>query len=324
MSRVTIKSIANDLGISHMTVSRALANSPKVQKETRAAVQKRARELGYVKSAVAMVMRGDAPKIVGLLLPNIVNEFYARFANDMAAACDAQSQQLIIHLTNDDLTAQQQALDRLQEVQAASVVMVPALRHGNEGAPFAGTMRVIELIRQDNDTESTAALLVDDGPAINEAVTHLANAGHKDIAYIGANHELSSGRNRLNAFLRGAEAAGLNVAESLIRTGVPTFAMGRSHAKNIIDSGTATAMVCGGFEISNGVLSAVLERSNRTTQEIAFIGYGDPSFYDWVDNGVSTIQVPVTELAERAAKMVALEAGESAASASFAARLILR
>ena len=73
--RVTIKSIAKDLGISHMTVSRALSNHPNVLQETRDAVQKRARELGYVKSAAAKAMRGDDTRIVGLLLPNILNDF---------------------------------------------------------------------------------------------------------------------------------------------------------------------------------------------------------------------------------------------------------
>ena len=49
--RVTIKSIARDLGISHMTVSRALSNHPHVQKETREAILRRADELGYVKES---------------------------------------------------------------------------------------------------------------------------------------------------------------------------------------------------------------------------------------------------------------------------------
>ena len=124
--RVTIKSIAEDLGISHMTVSRALSNHPNVLKETREAVLKRARELGYVKSAAARAMRGDETRIVGLLLPNIVNEFYARFANTMALACEAQSLQLIIHLTGDDPGAEEKALERLHEVQAQGVVMVPS------------------------------------------------------------------------------------------------------------------------------------------------------------------------------------------------------
>ena len=324
MSRVTIKSIASDLGISHMTVSRALSNSPNVQKETREAVQKRARELGYVKSAAAMVMRGDAPKIVGLLLPNIVNEFYARFANDMAMACDAHSLHLIIHLTNDDVAIEQQALDRLQEVQATSVVTVPAPRQTGQTAPSAGSMRVIELIRQGACKDQNPAILVDDRPAIRAAVGHFAKTGHRNIAYIGGSRDLSSGRSRLDAFLRGAKDVGLAIADDLVHTGAPSFAMGRAQAETIIANGRATALLCGGFEISNGALSALIENSKNSATEMAFIGYGDPSFYAWVDNGVSTIRVPVKELALRAVEMVTNTDQPKSEQTSFPAQLIIR
>ena len=324
MSRVTIKSIAKDLGISHMTVSRALANSPKVQKKTRDAVQKRARELGYVKSAAAMMMRGDTPRIVGLLLPNIVNEFYARFANDMAVACDQHSLHLIIHLTNDDVAIEQQALDRLQEVQATSVVMVPAPRQSDQEAPITGSMEAIDLIRRGRISDPNPAILVEDGPAIRAAVCHIAKAGHRDIAYIGANSELSSGRTRLDAFLIGLAEAGLSVSQDLIHTGAPSFAMGRVQAETILRTGRATALLCGGFEISNGALSALIETSRGPKTELAFIGYGDPSFYAWVNKGVSTIRVPVTELALRAVEMATATDKPTSGQTSFPARLIIR
>ena len=85
--RVTIKSIARDLGLSHMTVSRALSGHGNVHPDTRDKVLARAREVGYVRSSAANAMRGDPTGIVGLLLPNIVNEFYARFANTLALLC---------------------------------------------------------------------------------------------------------------------------------------------------------------------------------------------------------------------------------------------
>ena len=116
--RITIKTIASDLGVSHMTVSRALSGHPSVRRETREAIVKRAAELGYTRNAAARAMRGDGTQIVGLLLPNILNEFYARFANSLALACEEGGYHLIIHLTNDDALVERQSLGRLREVQA--------------------------------------------------------------------------------------------------------------------------------------------------------------------------------------------------------------
>ncbi|MEP2715144.1 LacI family DNA-binding transcriptional regulator [Pseudophaeobacter sp.] len=325
MARVTIKTIAQDLGVSHMTVSRALSDNPNVQKETREAVHKRARELGYVKSSVAMVLRGDSPRIAGLLLPNIVNEFYARFANEMALACEAQSWQLIIHLTNDDPKAEQKALDRLREVQATSVVMVPAPGGAKEPLASSASMQVIELIRQSSPDSGNPAILVEDRSAIHAAVQHLADAGHRQVAYIGADSNLTSGQGRLQAFCDGTKAAGFPASLDLICTGAPSFDMGRRHAQRILAQGQATALVCGGFEISNGALSAIMDAKAEQGDGIAFVGYGDPSFYAWLDRGLTTIQVPVTQLAQRAAEMVtSTHRSDESKQSSFLAQLIIR
>lgn len=306
--RVTIKSIAKDLGISHMTVSRALSDHPNVQKDTRDAVRRRAAELGYVKSAAATAMRGDGTAIVGLLLPNIVNEFYARFANSLAEACETFSYQLIIHLTNDDAATEAKALKRLREVQAMATIMVPAPGTGPSTPLHLGGMNIIQLIRHRPMTGTEHLVLVEDGDAIRDAVVNLFERGHTRIAYIGANSELSSGRGRLEAFRAGLVASNLKEEPSLIKTGNPSYQMGGEFAREILSAGKASAIVCGGFEISNGALNALLESQVAQNGKFGFIGYGDPSFYSWIDGGISTIQIPVVPLAQQALQL--LRAGE--------------
>lgn len=302
--RVTIKSIAKDLGISHMTVSRALSDHPNVQKDTRDAVRRRAAELGYVKSAAATAMRGDGTAIVGLLLPNIVNEFYARFANNLAEACEAFSYQLIIHLTSDDVDAEAKALKRLREVQAMAAIMVPAPGTEPSTTLHLDGMNIIQLIRHRPMTGTEHLILVEDGDAIRDAVVNLFERGHTRIAYIGANSELSSGRGRLEAFRAGLVASNLKEEPCLIKTGNPSFRMGGEFAREILTAGKATAIVCGGFEISNGALNALLESQIGHSGKFGFIGYGDPSFYSWIDGGISTIQIPVLPLAQQALQLL--------------------
>lgn len=328
MSRVTIKSIGKDLGISHMTVSRALSGHPNVQKTTREAVMKRAQELGYVKSAAANAMRGDKTDIVGLLLPNITNEFYARFANTLSQSCRERSLHLIIHLTGDDTALERMSLERLREVQARAVVMVPAPGKSDDLETLLQSMRVIQLIRQRPMSTPNSALLVDDHSALHDAVVQLAQQGHRSIGYIGADTDLSSGRERLQAFKHGLKSAKLRGAKRLVLTGAPSFEMGRDNAIKLLDAGEVTAMVCGGFEISNGALSILMEREIHPSRDIGFIGYGDPSYYARVYGGVSTIEVPVDELAYQAAELLAedlsAQTEDSPDTAGLEARLVLR
>ncbi|MEM1388666.1 MAG: LacI family DNA-binding transcriptional regulator [Pseudomonadota bacterium] len=324
--RVTIKSIADDLGISHMTVSRALSEHPNVQKETRDAVRRRARELGYVPSAAARAMRGDKSAIVGLLVPNISNDFYARFANAFAEACGEQGLQVIIHLTDDAFDAEADAMRRLREIQARAAVVVPAPspRPIPARADPPG-LDLVHLIRQRPGAGEGAAILVEDAPAIAEAVQHLAALGHRRIAYIGAPKNLSSGRARLAAYQDGLAQAGLNVDERRVFTDKPSFAMGYRMMQRVLVQREATAVLCGGFEISNGALKAAME-AQALEADLAFVGYGDPDFYSWVAGGLTTVAVPVDELAHCAAKVVSRqgEAARDAGAFGFEAKLVVR
>jgi len=305
-----------------MTVSRALSNHPNVREDTRRAVLERAREMGYVKSAAARTMRGDGTKIVGLLLPNIVNEFYARFADTLAKACERESYHLMIHLTNDDAAAERVAMDRMQEVQAEAVVMVPAPSDAAGQDQHPRPMKVIQLIRQRPAIYPVSSILVEDAGAIRDAVLHLAGQGHSRIGYIGADANLSSGRSRLLAFREGLRAAGLTEISDLVFTEAPSYEMGQRCAARILEQGRATVIVCGGVEISNGALSVFLGHS-REQAPVTFVGYGDPAFYAWVDEGISTVRVPVDSLAHQAMQMI-MSDGTGEQQAVHAAELIIR
>lgn len=308
-----------------MTVSRALSNHPNVQKETRDTILKHARALGYVKSAAAKAMRGDQTKIVGLLLPNIVNEFYARFANTMALACEDASLQLIIHLTNDDISAEEQALERLHEIQAQAVVLVPSPGESISETPHLRSMRVIQLIRQRELDLPNDTILVADSPALSQSVCQLASEGHLNIAYIGAGPELSSGRARLKAYKTGLTESGIRLNNDLVCLGDPSHQMGSDFAQHILDKTQATALICAGFEISNGALQAIMDNNLDPTKAFGFIGYGDPSFYSWINGGISTIQVPVDQLAQKAVALLTAPADRTTSSEyAFEAKLILR
>lgn len=324
-NRVTIKSIARDLGISHMTVSRALSDHPNVRPDTRKAVQEHARTVGYVRNAAAKAMRGDGTKIVGLLLPNIVNEFYARFANTLAQSCEDYSLHLIIHLTNDDPDTELRAFERLHEVQAMSVIHVPAPGAVQNVAAHLAGVNVIQLIREQEMGQPVSSILVEDHGAIGAAVQHLAGLGHQAIGYIGADARLSSGRARRRAFEAGLASAGLVVDADWITLGAPDFSTGQKSAGRLLAERKVTAIVCGGFEVSNGALSVVLEARQDAVQGMGFVGYGDPSYYTWLNGGVSTIAMQVDELAQEAARLAAcpptdLNINRRAFEASFVPR----
>ena len=321
--RATIKSIAKDLDLSHMTVSRALSGHPNVKTATRKIILEHARKLGYVRNSAANAMRGGPTAIVGLLLPNIINEFYARFANTLALLCADQGYDLVIHLTNDEAEREYQSLVRLHSLQAATVIMVPTPVAHPDTARFHDHMRLIEFIRTRPETKAVGRLLIEDAPSIATAVESLAKAGRMRIAFIGADESMSSGRGRVTAYRAALGKFSLPPDPALIRTGAPGFAMGRREMNTLLDrSAPPDGVICGGFEISNGALDACLRRDVDLPGSLSFVGFGNPSAYQWIAGGISTIDLSADDIAERA--MTLLVDGTAIGEISSPTRFLIR
>lgn len=288
-----------------MTVSRALSGNENVSAKTRQSVMEHATLIGYVKNSAATTMRGEQTAIVGLLLPNIINEFYARIANSLGLLCTDAGFDLVIHLTNDDYDQEVKSLLRLEALQARAVIRVPTPSPSTDQLNHTLGPRLINLIRTRDEENCAGSLLLDDGISINAAVNHLVKKGYQRIGYIGAAENLSSGRQRLAAFTEALRKNGHERDEHLICTGAPSYNMGRDFMLALLDTPTPPdALVCGGFEISNGALEACLTRNINMPGKLAFVGYGDPSFYRWIAGGITTITVSEHDVASRAIEMV--------------------
>lgn len=311
--RIGVKSIAADLGISHMTVSRALSGHPNVSAKTRALVLARAAELDYVPSAAARVMRGEKTRIVGLLLPNLTNAFYASFADALARFCGEAGFHLNINLTNDNSTEELAAVKRLRELDAFALVMVPTGDIDPNLENLFGDTEIVQLVRRSPMSRPATYLGIDERPALLAAVARLVAAGHKRIGYIGADAGLSSGAARLAAFKEGIVVAHGDPEATLVHVGHPSFETGIAGV-NFMMAGDAapTALVTGGFEISNGALEACLDDNLDIPKQLAFVGFGDSSFYRWVKGGITTIGLPVEAMAMAAvAHLSAVASGET-------------
>ncbi|BDU39148.1 LacI family DNA-binding transcriptional regulator [Vibrio nigripulchritudo] len=298
--RVTIKSIANELGISHMTVSRALADSPKVKPDTKKLIQEKAAEMGYIPNQAAVSIRGGRSGVVGLLIPNIENEFYAAIANQMSIECARHNLQLMIGLTQDDPQEEVSAITRLLKHSAMSVVMVPTPNGSENAARLLSDVDTIQLIRTRQNIGESAEIVVNESNAFEEAVVTLTKAGCQNIAYIGGPGDLSTGRIRLESTQSALTKQNLPLHKHLTKLGAPSFELGLQAMNELLEmEETPDAVITAGFEISNGALTACLEKGVCLPESMRFVGYGDPSWYQWVNSGISTISISMQDIVDQ-------------------------
>lgn len=299
---VTIRDIAHHLGISHATVSRALAGHPRISALTKAQVVAAASAMGYVANASARTIRSKRSTLVGFVVPDFENDFYASVAKCVADLLAAKGFQLALSVTEDNPERETRDVRALIEARAAGIIVTPSVRPTVETIAMLRNVRAIQLVRRHPMLE-TDGVVIDDRKATYLATRHLLRYGHQAIAYVGGTSEISSGALRLRGCQQAMEEAGLDPPITALGAPRPEFAR-HAVTKMLQSNAGLTGLVLGSSELTLGALQALQAMGARLPDDISLVGYGDPAWFSLVGGGLTTVSLPISEIASIAVHLM--------------------
>ncbi|MFW6076360.1 MAG: LacI family DNA-binding transcriptional regulator [Hyphomicrobiales bacterium] len=295
---MTLKDLARELDLSPSTVARALSDHPHIASATKARVQQVAESRGYAVHLGARLMRNGRSTLIGLLVPDVQNYFYATVAKAMAQCCHERGFQLVLGNTEDDADNELAQLRGLREARAAGVIIVPSARPAEESVALLRRMRFVQLVRTMPGLEKESVFRLDDRGGLFEATDHLIALGHRRIAYIGGTLSLSTGSARFAGFRDAMEAAGLQVDDDLLAFGAPRAGFATDAFEAMwARPNRPTALVAGGSRITVGLLEAVTRLKVPVPEQLSLVGHGDAPWFSWWRDGLTTLALPVRDIA---------------------------
>ncbi|MBW3097153.1 LacI family DNA-binding transcriptional regulator [Pseudohoeflea coraliihabitans] len=303
----TIKDIAAALGVSHVTVSRALNDSPLVTEETKKRLREAAASMGYIPDAAAKQLRGGRSNIVGFILPDVENHFFSAIARVIAETLAASGMQLVLSISEDDPDLELRHVRSLCEARPKGIIITPVVNMHRETADLLANIPCKQLVRRHPLVESDV-IVSEDKTATRLAAQRLIDLGHRHIAYIGNGSEtLSTGADRAEGFYQAVWAA--PEVKATIKLGPPGPGHGYETAIELLtDPKRPTAIVLGSALFTIGTLQAIRETGLEVPRDISLIGYDDPDWFKVWGAGITTVALPIREMAMMAASLV----GESA------------
>lgn len=295
---VTTRDIADRVQLAVSTVGRALADDPRISEPTKIRVRQAATELGYVGNRAARMMRGASSNVVGLVIPDIRNSFYITVAHELSGIMAAQDYQLLLAETNDDRLLERRHVRELSASRAAGVVIAPTARPHEESVTLLRGIPHVQLLRK-HPLLGSQWFGLDDHRTLRDATTHLLKLGHTRIAYIGASSELPTGQQRLEGYTQALREAGLSRRANLVEMGAPSsIDHGREAARRLLKLPTRpTAIVLGSVQHTIGVLDELLKMGVDVPKDLSVIGFGDESAFGWWGPGLTTISLPISDVA---------------------------
>jgi len=318
----TIKLIASVLGLSHSTVSRALNGRPGVNNATRSRIEIEAARQGYVANRAAQMLKQRSSSVMGLVVPNIRNRFYASVARAMADAASKQARQVMLFTTDDDPRRESQSIRSLAGARARAVVIAATAHPEPETLELLNNLRTIQLLRRNAEIPGPV-VEVDDALGIELATTALLQAGHRRVAYIGALAELSTGRNRLMGYRRSLDRAGVVFDDQLVALRSPDVEDGVS-ALGLVLSSHPTGLVVGSPELAEGVVLELVRRRVDVPRQLSLVCYGDRDWQEMVYGGLTSVVLPEDELARTALALLLAPAESVAADVLLLPKLLER
>lgn len=311
---VTLKDLAEELGVAHTTVSRALSGHPRVHQATRERVEAAAQRLGYVANVGARAMRCGSDRLVGLVVPDMRNDFYNAAATSLAAHCAQAGYRMLLGVSDDDPQQEEQQVRTLRESRCAGVLITPSM------APTAHTVQwlrerpVVQLLRC-LPTIGKAHALVDDEDGVFRASRHLLDLGHRDIGYIGAPVGISTGHRRHAGHVRALRRYGLQGDPGRARLVSPRASFGAQAILSLLEEHPRmTAVTVASARLMLGVLGALNRSGVVVPRDLSLVCYGDTEWFEFTNPPITAVALPVEALAQQAAEtLFALLASDRAA-----------
>lgn len=296
----TIKDIAHRSGAGISTVSRVVNNSGYVSGATRERVEKAIADLEYRPNASARMMRSGRSNLIGILLPSIKVDFFARLAHRLEQALFALGYQTLICSTAEDLKHEIEYVSMLMAQQVDGVLVVSV---GGNGDAFSklkeAGIPILALDRQ-LDGLGTKSVRADHFSGGQLAAQHLIDLGHKVISVVGAPEHSEPVQLRAAGAADACRHSGLATPQTILGTDHSVQGCA-ALARQALDCTPRPSAIVATSDISAiGILHAARVLGISIPQDLSVTGFDDTPMASYVFPALTTVAQPIDRIAQEA------------------------
>jgi len=277
-----------------------------VADSTRERIKEHARAIGYIYNRRAASLRTSRSGIVGVVVHDIMNPFYAEILRSIETELDRSRQTFLLCNHYDKIEKQRTFLDTLLQLGADGVIMSPAIGTPPEDIRLAedNGMPVVLIARSVAGAE-VPAFRGDDAYGTALATNHLISLGHRRIAMVGGTDQTSTGRDRYLGYLSAMQKAGLDVPPSMRLAGPRTKQGGFEISGEFLAlREKPTAAVCWNDLVAIGLMNGIARAGLVPGVDISVTGYDDLEEAAIATPALTTVWNGQREVGRRAARVL--------------------
>lgn len=306
--KATLKQIAKELGVSVSTVSKALNNSAEISDATKAKIQEFAKLKNYKPNIVALNLKNRQTKTIGVILPNILNSFFAKVFTGIEKVAEEKGYHIITCISNESLEKEIHAMDLLSNGTVDGFILSISEESQkknyfdhfidciNDDVPIVMFDRVTDKVNCDK-------VVVDDLDSAFSATKHLLDTGCKKIALLSTIDNLSVGKLRAKGYFKALEESNFDYDENII---ILTDSSVEFDEK--LKLLFASQKIDGIFALDEHAavsgLKRGLESGYKVPENLSIIGFADGVWSKRLTPSLSTVSQHGPEIGETATRLL--------------------
>jgi LacI family transcriptional regulator len=302
---VTLADIARELGLSKMTVSRAINDDPLVNAKTKARVLEVSRRLNYQPNHFARALVTNRSFLIGVIVPDLMHSYFAEIMHGIAAFARSANYQIVIGNTEEHVSREVNEVEALRW-RTDGLIIAPAV-------PLSKADIYREMIKN-----GTKIVLIDrtlegvDCPMVTTdnievgliGTEHLIKLGHKRVGHLKGT-STSTSRERLEGYKQALSRNDLPFDKSLVRESGLMEPDGYAAMKAWIKSGDLpTAIFAVNDPAAIGAMQAMTEAGLEIGKDIAIVGGGNIHYGDMLRVPLTTVSWSRSEMGQAAARLL--------------------
>ena len=294
MRYVTIKDIAQVLGISKSTVSRALSgDSWNVSEATIRKVMETAEKMGYRKNEMAVNLRNRRAKTIGIVVPEAVTSFYLQFTATVQRILQPYGYRIILTLSDEDFLTERSNFEIFDSYRVDGILISSCHHRANLEFYNGFIRRCVPMVFFDRTVADMECSSVrsDDYHSAFFLVEHLVYKGYRRILHLAGPDYISNTSERLRAYRDVLKKHGIDYRPELVITAGVDEKAGAEAMARILDSGVAAKRV-------------LQERNIAIPDDMAVACMSGTKLATLVHPAITAVEQPLDRMAEEAVRLL--------------------
>jgi len=323
-----MKDIARLAGVTQPTVSHVINGTASISKEVRDRVNQVIRELNYRPNALAKGLKTNKSNIVGLIVPDVGNGYYAMVARNVESRLVKLGYAVFLACTEYNQAMEASYLDNLLQYNVEGIIIAYQLTNRISIDKLIRMNKPFVTLDDELWTSPESSVRVDHFDGGYAATRYLLDSGRRRVAFVSEPLVMEAIKERLAGYEKAHGDMGLPVDKSRVitaRSVYDKFKMGYELGKKIVEK-EPDGIFAASDVIAFGVLRALKEAGKKVPGDIALIGYDDVPMAKVATPALSTVAQPVGRMVEiGVSKLVAMMQGEPALKANtLKPKLVIR